>query len=59
MAELPTPEAIENQRRSLAMLTTGQPALNREQALKLLAQLEEAVEELQRLRSSRSIPKRY
>jgi hypothetical protein len=32
------------------MLTTGQWALNREQALKLVEQLEEAVSELRRLK---------
>jgi hypothetical protein len=50
MAEIPSPESIEYQRRSLAMLTVGQPALNREQALKLVEQLADAVDELRRLR---------
>jgi hypothetical protein len=42
MADLPIPELVENRRRSIAMLTPGVPALNREEALELLEQLEEA-----------------
>jgi hypothetical protein len=33
VADLPTPELIENRRRSIAMLPTGSPALNRDEAL--------------------------
>ena len=51
MAELPTAYEIENKLRSIAMLTTGQWALRREDALRLLAQLKEAVEELRRWRA--------
>lgn len=36
MKELPSPELIENRRRSVAMLTPGVPALSREEALELL-----------------------
>lgn len=46
--DFPTPEEVENHRRSVAMLTTGQPALNREQALEVLRQLRDAVRELRR-----------
>jgi hypothetical protein len=31
VAELPTPELVENRRRSIAMLLTGAPALNRDE----------------------------
>jgi hypothetical protein len=51
MPDLPTPEAVENQRRSVAMLSVGQPALNREQALTVLQQLHDAVAELRRRNS--------
>ena len=53
MADLPIPELVENQRRSMAMLSVGAPALDREQALELLSQLEAALVELRRLRSAR------
>jgi hypothetical protein len=46
MADLPSIYEVANHRRSIAMLTTGQPALNREQALMLLRQLHDALEEL-------------
>jgi hypothetical protein len=49
VADLPIPELVENQRRSIAMLAPGVPALNREQALELLGQLEAALLELRRL----------
>ena len=39
MTERLTPERAEQLRRSVAMLTVGQPALNREQPLDLLEQL--------------------
>jgi hypothetical protein len=48
---MPIPELVENRRRSIAMLTTGAPALNREEALELLEQLQAALHEL-RKRSS-------
>jgi len=51
VAELPTPELVENQRRSIAMLPTGAPALNRDEALELLGQLEAALVELRKLRA--------
>jgi hypothetical protein len=37
VADLPIPELIENRRRSIAMLPPGAPALDRDQALELLA----------------------
>jgi hypothetical protein len=49
--ELPIPELVENHRRSVAMLPPGAPALNRDEALKLLRQLETALRELRRLRT--------
>jgi hypothetical protein len=48
VADLPTPELVENHRRSIAMLPVGAPALNREETLKLLTQLAEALQELRR-----------
>lgn len=51
MEELPTPEAVENRRRSVAMLSPNAPALNRDEALTLLAQLAEALRKLRRLES--------
>jgi hypothetical protein len=50
VADLPIPERVENRRRSIAMLPTGAPALNRDEALELLKQLEDALLELRRLR---------
>jgi hypothetical protein len=35
---LPTPELVENRRRSIAMLPPGAPALNRDEALEFLSQ---------------------
>jgi hypothetical protein len=32
VAELPTPELVENRRRSVAMLPSGAPALDRDEA---------------------------
>jgi hypothetical protein len=46
VADLPIPELVENQRRSIAMLPTGAPALNRDEALELLEQLKAALLEL-------------
>ena len=51
MAELPTPELVENRRRSIAMLPTGVPAPNRDEALELLGQLKAALVELRKLRA--------
>ena len=48
VAELPSPELVENRRRSIAMLPTGAPALNRDEALEVLGQLAEALHELRR-----------
>ena len=50
MAELPTPELVENRRRSIAMLPSGVPALDRDEALELLDQLEAALLKVRRLR---------
>jgi hypothetical protein len=47
----PIPELVENQRWSIAMLPPGAPALYRDDALELLAQLEAALVELRRLRA--------
>jgi hypothetical protein len=49
--ELPIPELVENRRRSVAMLTPGAPALNREEAMELLEQLEAALLELRRMKA--------
>ena len=51
MIELAIPELVENRRRSIAMLPTGAPALNRDEALELLEQLKAALLELRRLRA--------
>jgi hypothetical protein len=56
MADLPMPELVENRRRSIAMLPTGAPALNRDEALELLGQLEAALTELRRLRAELEEP---
>jgi hypothetical protein len=42
--ELPTPDLVENRRRSIAMMPSGVPALDRDEALELLGQLEAALE---------------
>jgi hypothetical protein len=49
MSDLPMPELVENRRRSIAMLPEGAPALNRDEALELLKQLEVALQELRKL----------
>jgi hypothetical protein len=49
--ELPTPELVENRRRSIAMLPPGAPALNRDEALELLEQLNTALLALRELRT--------
>jgi hypothetical protein len=51
VADLPTPELVENRRRSIAMLPSGVPALDRDEALELLGQLEAALVELRKLRT--------
>jgi hypothetical protein len=51
VADLPIPELIENRRRSIAMLPSGAPALNRDEALELLDQLKAALLEVRRLRA--------
>jgi len=50
MSDLPIPELVENRRRSVAMLPVGAPALDRDEALELLRQLEQALRELRDLR---------
>jgi hypothetical protein len=49
--ELPIPELVENQPRSVAMLPSGAPALHRDEALELLEQLKATLHELRRLRA--------
>jgi len=48
VVDLPIPELVEYQRRSIAMLAPGAPALNREEALEVLEQLGEALRQLRR-----------
>jgi hypothetical protein len=48
VADLPISELVENRRRSIAMLSPGAPALNREEALEVLDQLVEALRRLRR-----------
>jgi hypothetical protein len=50
VAEPPTPELVENRRRSIAMLPPGAPALNRDDALDVLRQLGDALHEVKELR---------
>ncbi len=52
MADLPSPELVENRRRSIAMLPAGAPALNRDEALEVLRQLVEALRQLRRRNDS-------
>jgi hypothetical protein len=54
MADLPTPELVENRRRSIAMLAPGAPATNRDEALEVLRQLAEALREIRRLHGRHS-----
>jgi hypothetical protein len=49
VVDLPIPELVENQHRSIAMLPPGAPALNRDEALELLTQLAEALRRLRAL----------
>lgn len=51
VTDLPIPELVENQARSVAMLPPGTPALNRDEALKLLRQLKDALDEVRWLRA--------
>jgi hypothetical protein len=51
MTKVPSPELVENRRRSIAMLPSGVPALDRDDALELLGQLEAALVELRKLRA--------
>jgi hypothetical protein len=48
--DLPSPELVEQRRRSVAMLAPGQMALRREEAMAVLGQLVEALREVRRLR---------
>jgi hypothetical protein len=50
VAELPSPELVENRQRSVAMLPVVEPALNRDEALELLEQLRDALQEIKELR---------
>jgi hypothetical protein len=52
VADLPAPELVENRRRSIAMLSPGAPALNRDEALELLEQLAAALKEVRSFRSA-------
>ena len=54
MTKVPSPELVENRRRSIAMLPSGVPALNRDEALELLRQLEAALLELRRIGKAQS-----
>jgi hypothetical protein len=54
VADLPIPELVENRRRSIAMLPTGAPALNRDEALEVLRQRGDALREIRRLHGRHS-----
>ena len=56
--DLPEPELVEIERRSVAMLSPGQWALRRERAAELLEQLSWALRELRRLRRLLEPPRR-
>lgn len=43
LGDISTPEAVERERRSVTMLTTGAPAYNREEALAVLGALAAAL----------------
>jgi hypothetical protein len=45
------PELVENRRRSIAMLSVGAPALNRDEALEVLGQLGDVLRQLRRRNS--------
>ena len=51
VTDLPIPEFVENRRRAVAMLPSGAPALNRDEALELLEEFKAALLELRRLRA--------
>jgi hypothetical protein len=51
VTDLPIPELVENRRRSIAMLPAGAPALNRDDALELLEQLQTALHEVRTLQA--------
>jgi hypothetical protein len=51
LADLPILELVENRRRAVAMLPSGAPALNRDEALELLEEFKAALLELPRLRA--------
>ena len=57
LEELPEPELVEIERRSVAMLAPGQWALRRERAAELLEQLAWALRELRRLRQRLERPR--
>jgi hypothetical protein len=52
VADLPIPELVEQRRRSVAMLAPDTRALNRDEALQLLAQSAEALRRLRRLENA-------
>jgi hypothetical protein len=56
VADLPIPELVENQRRSIAMLPPGSPALNRDDALEVLQQLVDALSEIRDLQRAERPP---
>jgi hypothetical protein len=43
VTDLPIPEFVENRRRAVAMLPSGAPALNRDEALELLEEFKAAL----------------
>jgi hypothetical protein len=56
MADLPIAELVENRRRSIAMLPPGAPALKRDEALEVFAQLRDALREIRDLRCAERPP---
>jgi hypothetical protein len=54
VADLSIPELVENQRRSIAMLPVGAPALNRDEALEVLRQLGDDLRRLRELERDRA-----
>jgi hypothetical protein len=59
VANLPIPELVENRRRSIAMLPAGAPALNRYEALEVLRQLVDALEETQGVAAPAAVIQRF
>ena len=55
VSELPTAELVENRWRSIAMLPSGVPALDRDEALELLGQREAALVELRNLKAQTKV----